>query len=484
MKSLALNKKLIFFVLMLLCSVAALSACEMPGAPTPTPTPTRTPILPTSTPTPTVTPTPTATPTITPTPTPTLPPGLILPAQAAEPQDWPPLPAELYFLREGRIHVWLAEGSALDVIPAADESDSANDVAVLAYRVTADQRFIVYGTDAGELYLFDRASREHKFIPTSGRLIEALAEPPGMDFDVTADGRYLVYIAWGVQSTLPGAPDAVAAEFPYGTILALDLTDMRQPQRELGFCNSSADVKCAGLALAPDGSHVIYEDGAGLWLSALDAPEPRLALPYTNGANWRFAKWATNSRWLILEAQPRLGPAFALFNIAAAQLLPVDLPCTGDCRIELSWGEQSIWVSTDTPEYGCLYEIQPVIGEPVLAIIQEKSLIGPWALHPTSPQALPDGWVAFAHRGCGTDCQGSAPGLYLLGADEATQPIALLDEAEGAALWTTDASAFLYFDPQGVPTRLGVTKTAQFWDVRRILDGAHAFHWSAAALQQ
>lgn len=394
----------------------------------------------------------------------------------------------MYFLREGRIHVWLAEGGALDVIPVADDGNSANNVAVLAYRVTADQRFIVYGTDAGELYLFDRVSREHKFIPTSGRLIEALAEPPGMDFDVTADGRYLVYIAWGVQSALPGTPGAVAAEFPYGTILAIDLTNVRQTQRELGFCNSSADAKCTGLALAPDGSYVAYEDGAGLWLSALEVPDPHLVLPYTNGANWRLSSWSPNSRWLILETQSAQGTALALFNIAAEQLLPVDVPCAQQCRIELSWGEQSIWVTADTPEYGCLYEIQPVIGEPVLAITQEKCLIGPWGLHPTSPQALPDGWVAFVHRGCGTGCQGPAPGLYRLGPDEVTQPIALLNEAEGSALWTADASAFLYFDPQGIPTHLGAvdgaTFTSGFWDVRHILEGAHAFHWSKVVIQQ
>jgi hypothetical protein len=154
----------------------------------------------------------------------------------------------------------------------------------------------------------------------------------------------------------------------------------------------------------------------------------------------------------------------------------------------LSWGEQSIWVSTDSLEQGCLYQIQPVIGEPTLEITYGKCLIGPWALHPTSPLALPDGWVAFVHRGCGADCQGPAPGLYFLGPEDSTRPIALLDDAEGTALWTADASAFLYFDPEGVPTHLGVTSgatsTSGFWDVRRALDGAYAFQWGEVAVQQ
>ena len=480
MKSFALDKKLIYFVFVLLCIVAALSACEMPGTPAPTPTPTRTPILPTATPTPTPTMTPTPTPTITPTPTPTLPPGLLLPVQAVEPQDWPSLPAELYFLREGRIRVWLAEGGALDTIPVAEESDS-----VLAYRVTPDKRSVLYVTDAGKLYVFDRASQEHAYIPTAGRLIEPLAGPPDVDFDVTADGQYLVYIAWGVQSTLPGSPESVTAEFPYGTLLAIDLTDVRQAQRELGFCNSTTTAQCAGLALAPDGSHVVFEDSAGLWLTAFDAPEPHLVLPYTGNSGWRFSAWAPNSRWLILEAQPGQEAALALFNVAAEQLMPIDVSCPGDCRIELSWGEQSIWMSAEAQGLGCLYEVQPVTGAATLEIAYEKCLIGPWALHPTSPRALPDGWVAFVHRGCGTDCHGPAPGLYFLGPDEETRPIALLESAEGSALWTADASAFLYFDPDGIPTHMGVTGSAMsasgFWDVRRTLEGAQTIRWGTLA---
>ena len=472
MNSFAFDKKLIYPVLILLAVIVALSACEMPGTPTTTPTPTRTPILPTATPTLTPTPTPTATPTVTPTPTPTLPPGLLLPVQAVEPQGWPALPTELYFLREGRIWVWLAEGGALDTIPVASEGDT-----VLAYRVTPDNRYVVYVTTAGELYVFDRALREHTYVPTAGRLIEEQAGSPGVAFDVTPDGHYLVYIAWGVQSALPDTPGAATAYPPYGTILALDLTDVRQAQRELGFCNSTTVTQCAGFALAPDGSQLVYADSSGLWLTPLDVPEPRPALPYTENQGWRFSAWAPNSRWLILKSQPEQNAALALFNIATEQIIPINVSCSQNCRLALSWGEQSIWVSADTPEQGCLYEIQPVIGEPTLEITYEKCLDGPWALHPTSPLALPDGWVAFVHRGCGKDCQGPAPGLYLLGPEESTRPIALLADAEGSALWTADASAFLYFDAEGVPTHLGVTGAAGFWDVRRVLDGAHAFRW-------
>ena len=480
MKFIAFNQKPIYLVLILVLIIAALSACEMPSTPAPTPTPTRTPILPTATPTPTPTQTPTATPTVTPTPTPTLPPGLLLPVQAVEPQGWPALPTELYFLREGHIWIWLAEGNVLDIVPVADEGNGG----VLAYRATPDKRFIAYVTGAGKLYIFDRAQQEHTYVPTAGRLIEAQASSPGIDFAMTPDGQYLIYIAWGVQSTLPDTPGVATAYPPYGTILALNLTDVRQPQRELGFCNSTTIAKCTGLALAPDGSQLAYEDSAGVWLTPLDVPEPRLVLPATENADWHFSAWAPNSHWLILKKQLTQDTALALFNIATEQFIPISISCSQSCRLELSWGEQSIWVSIDGAEQGCLYEIQPVIGEPTLEITYGKCLIDSWALHPTSPLALPDGWVAFVHRGCGVDCHGPAPGLYFLGPEEATRPIALLDDAEGTALWAADASAFLYFDPEGIPTHLGVTNTSEFWDVRRVLDGAYAFQWGEVTLQQ
>ena len=485
MKSFSLDKRLIYLVLILLGTIAALSACEIPGTPTPTPTPTRTPILPTATPTLTPTPTPTATPTVTPTPTPTLPPGLLLPVQAVEPQGWPALPTELYFLRGGRIWVWLAEGGALDAIPiAAEEEAVADDGAILAYRVTPDKRFIVYITDAGKLYVFDRALREHTYVPTAGRLIEELADSPGIAFEITPDGHYLIYVAWGVQPTLPDTPGTATAYPPYGTILALDLTDVRQPERELGFCNSTTVAKCTGLTLAPDGSQLVYEDSSGVWLTPLEVPEPRLVLPREEDPGWHFTAWAPNSRWLILKAQSEQGAALALFNIATEQLIPIDISCPQDCHITLSWGEQSIWVSTDSPEQGCLYEIQPASDESTLEITYGKCLIDSWALHPTSPLALPDGWVAFVHRGCGVNCDGPAPGLYFLGPEESTRPIALLDDAEGSALWTADASAFLYFDPENRPYRLGVTGSMGFWDVSRALEGAHTFHWGEITMQQ
>ncbi len=465
------TSKILFVALILLFVVITATACETPTI-APTPTPTRTPVLPTPTPTHTPTPTPTATPTITPTPTPTLPPGLLLPPQPTKLQGWPALPADLYFLREGKIWSWLAEGGALESVPIAVEGDT-----VLTYRVTRDERYILYVTDAGKLYVFDRALWQHTFVPTAGRLID----DRGIYFDVTSDARYLVYLAWGVQPTA----ETVTGGGLFGTILAIELPNLRQAQRTLGFCASVGNATCAGVHLAPDGSLVAYEDGAGLWLTALDKPEPRLMLSPTETPPWRFKDWSPNSRWLILEARTAEGMLLGLLSVATGEITPIgDVACVEDCHIGLSWGSQSLWLFTDTPQRGCLFQIQPAFGDTPTSMPYEKCALDQWALHPASPLALPDGWVAFLHHGCGEDCPGPAPGLYFLGPDEAAHPIALLDDKDGSVLWSPDGSAFLYFNADGSPSRLGVTGGAGFWDVSQAFAGAHTFQWGALPAQE
>ncbi|HQI85129.1 MAG TPA: hypothetical protein PKV20_11155 [Anaerolineae bacterium] len=457
-------KKLLFVGLVLLLIVTSLTGCETPTI-APTPTPTRTPVLPTPTPTHTPTPTPTATPSITPSPTPTLPPGLLLPPQPAELPGWPALPVDLYFMRDGKIWSWLAEGGAVESVPVAVEGET-----VLTYQITQDERYVLYVTDAGKLYVFDRAQWQHTHIPTAGRLID----DRGIYFDVTPDTRYLVYLAWGIQPTA----EMTTNNTLIGTILTIELPKLRQAQRTLGFCGSDGDAGCMGVHLAPDGNLVAYEDGAGLWLTALDSPEPRLALPSSSTPPWRFKAWSPNSRWLILEVQSAEGTLIGLLNVATGQITPIgDVACVEGCDIGLSWGTQSLWLFTDTPQQGCLFQIQPAFGDTPMSMPYEMCALGEWALHPASPLALPDGWVAFVHRGCGEGCPGPAPGLYFLGPDEAAHPIALLDRNDGSALWAPDGSAFLYFDAENRPYRLGVTGGAGFWDVSRALAGAHTFHW-------
>ncbi len=398
---------------------------------------------------------------------PTLPPDLILPPRPSLLQDWPALPADLFFLREGKVWLWLAEGGSLESLPVAVEGEQ-----VLSYRVTKDQRFILYVTDAGKLYAFDRAQWQHTFIPTAGRLIDAR----GIYFDVSPDIRSLVYLAWDVRPTA----ETITESLGFGTVLAIELSTLRKPQRMVGFCSATEQAACGGVYLAPNGNLVAYEDGAGLWLSALDNPTPRLASSSTETESWRFKDWSPDSRWLILERQNEQGTLIGLLNGVTGSIFPITaIPCGEDCRLELSWGTQNLWISTDTSQQGCLYQIQPPVGNMPLTITYQTCALGPWALHPVSPLACPSGGVAFVHHGCGDDCPGPAPGLYLLESAENVRPIALLDDKEGYTLWTADGAAFLYLNTGGQALRLGLTDGSGFWDVSRPLAGAHAFYWSA-----
>ena len=463
---------------LLILLVLLATACQV-EEPQPTPTPTRTPILPTATPTLTPTPTPTPTPTVTPTPTPTLPPDLLLPPQAAQPEGWPPLPTDLYFLRDGRLWSWLAEGGALEAIPIAED---VADEDVLAYRVTPDKRTIAYVTASGKLYVFDRAQWQHAAIPTAGWLSDA----GRIYIDITPDARYLVYMAWGMQSTAPATPEEAPAQ-PFGTVLAVDLADPRQPQIELGFCKTVADRPCTGLQLSPDGANIAYADGEGIWISQFIRPEAQLLLPYSEGAVWQPYAWSPDAQWLVLEAWNNEGNEMAMLNNVTGQFNPLAdiVTCGAGCQTNLSWETPGgVWLSTETDQEGCLTRVQPATVSTPITATYRTCQIGPWALHPTAPLALPDGSVAFAHHGCGEDCPGPAPGIYILGLDDVTHPIALLAQTQGNVLWTADGSAFLTLDPAGQPASLGVTGSAGFWDVRQILAGAHTFHWGALTIPQ
>jgi len=457
--------------ILLLIIILITTAC-VPSTPSPTPTPTRTPVLPTPTPTHTPTLTPTATPTITPTPTPTLPPGLLLSPTPTALQGWPPLPTDLFFLRDGQIWLWLAEGGAVESLPVAAEGEH-----VLTYRVTQDERFFLYTTDAGKLYAFDRAQWQHTLIPTAGRLLDE----QGSYFDVTPDARYLVYLAWGIQPVT----ETLTTHQHFGTVFAIELTDLRRPQRTLGYCGIGT-TPCTGVYLAPNGNLVAYEDGAGLWLTALDNPNPRLILPATEAGEtppWQFKGWSPNSHWVILEARTAESILLGLLDVTTGAIFPFGDVCAEGCRIGLSWDAQSLWMFTDTPQQGCLYQVQPPTGNAPPAMPYQLCALDAWALHPASPLALPDGWVAFLHRGCGDGCPGPAPGLYFIGPDEAVHPIALLDHNDGEVLWTHDGSAFIYFDADGAPSRMGVTDGSGFWDVRAALEGAHDFRWGTQAVE-
>lgn len=488
------------------------------GAPQPTPTPTRTPILPTATPTLTPTPTPTPTPTQTPTPTPTLPPGLILPPEPSAPQaeEWPALPADLYFLREGQLWQWLAEGNAAEAIPPATltettetEASNANRT-VVAYALTSDGRYLVYITAAGEAHLVDRPQWASIPLPTSGRPVkDEIAAPTYVA--VTPDGRWMIYLAWDVR---PRASQGLGrdAEHPFGTVLALDLQTPEALQHILGLCEGSADQPCGDLRLSPQGTHVAFSDRHGIWIGALtqdettyEAKPAYLAMSASaledDKLRWELGDFSPDQAWLSLEIHSPTTRTLALLPIAellanppaqtaqlteltadesgSAPYLLSELTISAEDRLNAAWGAQGMWATVDTPEIGCLYQILPNAALGTVVVSDGICHAAGWPLHPDAPQALPDGGVAFLHRGCGEDCPGPAPGLYFLGPEAQFRPIALLNDADltGAVHWTGDGSAFVIQNAGGAPTHIGATSDGRFWDVTSRLEGTTSLRW-------
>ncbi len=511
------NRRRIALALWLALSVIV-SGCQ-PSTPEPTPTPTRTPILPTATPTSTPTPTPTATPTPTPEPTPTLPPGLILPPEPSAPatEEWPALPADLYFLRAGQLWQWLAEGGAAEAIPLPTAPLTSTDGLtetteteaprsnpnVVAYALTSDGRYLVYVTASGEAHLVDRAQWASIPLPTSGRLVKDTPIQP-TQVAITPDGRWMIYLAWDVR---PRASQGVArqTEHPFGSVLALDLQNPKALQHILGLCEGDAQQPCGDLRLSPQGTHVAFSDRHGVWVGALteketyEAAPARLAMSASaleeKNLRWELGEFSPDQAWLSLEIHGPTTRTLGLLSIAELlaappaededdnvgsepYLLP-ELTVGAEGHLSADWGAQGMWVAVDTPEIGCLYQIWPDATTGAASVSEGICHTSGWPLHPDAPQTLPDGGVAFLHRGCGAACAGPAPGLYFLGTETRFRPVALLsdDDLGGAIHWTDDGSAFVIQDAAGVPTRIGVTSSGHFWDVAARLEGATTLRW-------
>lgn len=452
-----------------------LAGC-IPAEPLPTPTPTRTPILPTATPTPTVTPS------ATPTPTPTLPPGLMLPPTPTQPEAWAALPADLYFLRDGRLWLWPAGGGSLRQLPVAESIRA--DEAILDYRLAPDAPHLLYVTDRGALYRFNPETGAHTHIPTSGRLLNG----DRAHLAITPDGGTLLYIAWDVYPTEEYALGPLTLPpATFGTLLSLNLLAPLEVQRHLGFCAGNLARPCGGLSLSPEGDLLVYADQQGLWRIALtpgaDAT-PELLAPHPEDGKWQLQGWTGDNRWLWVTRAPALAgiATHAMLHVATGAF--TELPhtdCAPECYLSLDLGYQGLWLAEDrTPggAYGggCLYQLLPDSAG-AFQVAQRLCHANAWTLHPTAPHILPSGWPAFAHTGCGERCPGPAMGIYFLGPEEALRAVALLPTPPAQVLWVETGTAFLTFDAEGAPVYLGALESGGLWKVGDLLTRGNRFQW-------
>lgn len=457
----------------------ALVGCQ-PTEPAATPTPTRTPVLPTATATPIPTSTPTATPTNTPTPTPTLPPGLILAPTATRTGICPATTADLFFLREGRVWVCLAEGGLPEQMPVAAETA---DAAVIAYDVTHDSRYVTYVTAKNSFWVLDRALGQHTHVPTSGRLLNENQAR----FAVSDDGSTLTYLAWGVQVSSGPMLEVERG----GVLLSASVLTPTLRQQELATCRASASHPCQGFQIAPDKSQLAFVDGQGVWLLTVPADEEPRLLVTLPAAGVRLHSWSPDGAWVLLQAtgdgDVGTSPAYALLSVSAEnESLPALQPlCAAGCDDEAVWATSAdgvrLWMTWDDGTQGCVASLDPyaagAMTQPVAPgnrICEAQTL----ALHPSSPMGGPaaaalGGLVTFYQRAA----PGVAAGIYALTSQAELRGVALLPDTQGTVAWSPDGAAFLYAAQNGQASHLGALRNGMFWDVRDLFMGAQTFLW-------
>jgi hypothetical protein len=455
--------------------ILLISACQTPTV-APTSTPTRTAIIPTATPTPVPSSTPTLTPTSTPTPTPTLPPNLVLQPTAQPLWDWIELPANLFYLRDGRINVWMVEGTHVE-IPLLSEDNAAD---VIRYRITPDGRYIAYVTSTGKLYRLDRATWEHTFMPTSGHLIERGTA----FFEITRNGEEIIYLAWGTQPSSASTPLSTEAS---GTILAIDALQPHSKQQIIGFCQGSNDIPCQEFSLSPDENTVAYIDSLGGWLVPRNGEKPLLVAPHTVEDNYVDMSWSPDSRWLLLRRDDQ---QVTLLDTKDTAFTPVTIAlCRNPCELAFSWTTDTLWYTNQQKTPACLSEINPgalfadqTNGQ--LNVTQVICQMDSGELRPYAPYALTNNKVYFLQRGCEEPCAGPSPGLYVRNSDNTIFPVALGMNADGIIKWTNEGSAFLFASSSSETRYLGLLNIPGYWDVTSLLQQTHSFEWDEVAISQ
>ncbi|TFG73462.1 MAG: hypothetical protein E4H27_00730 [Anaerolineales bacterium] len=441
------------------------------GTPLPIPaaTATRTPVVPTPTPTLTPTMTPTSTPTRTPTPTPTLPLNLVLQPVPEAVSTWFPLPADLFFLHNGRINIWLAEGAHIEVPLLAED----NKESVHSYVVTPDGRFITYITTSGKLYRLDRATWEHTLLPTSGYLVKQNAPY----FMMTDDGNHIYYTAWGTQPSTASSPQSSAAS---GTILGINALQPRALQNVIGYGEGIGDIPCLDFKLSPDERHIAYLDGHGGWLSTIDGNAPLFLAPHGDTLLTDIL-WSNDGRGLLLSGDT----AQALWiDISANEpLTQVIQLCNMPCVItEKRWSANNLWLIV-TDAQSCLVEVDvETIANNQPDLLNRICQMDGWDLKPTSLYTLLDNRIIFMHGGCGAQCAGPTAGLYMFNQDKTIYPLALTEAGDSTTYWTPDGSTFLNVSRTNPTRTVGLLNTPAYWDVTVLLRDSTSFVWGQPSL--
>jgi hypothetical protein len=336
---------------------------------------------------------------------------------------------------------------------------------------------------------------------------------PGDVFDLTPDGRFIVYLAWGVRPLPPPTPTSLATpgtpqEGNYGTLFTVDVTNPDH-QFALGSCSFqrlpvSADdsfgVDCLGFRLTADGRQVAYADGLGVWVAQVPEGKAQLlASHHATGSATEFyftipLAWSPDGQWLTVSVRPYEGAALFLINAHTGQTQRLPrAACWVICPFLAAWASDQIWVASgnidDTDQSVVLYSAQPSQSD-VVSVTRWITATEFEAILPTALLPLADGRLLFALQTC-ADRTGPPPGIYALELDGRIQAVAPLpalpcpspysmsDYLAGSVSWNPDGSSFIYMDETGRPILLGLENGPTLWDVRQLLAGAKQFSWAA-----
>ena len=443
---------------------------------------------------------PRSTPTWAPTLVPTPQPSPEFPSEARIPQGWPPLPEDLYFIRDGRLWRWPSEGQVLQQIVATSYQ----------YRITPDGHYVLYAVDTTlppglELIVSDLVTGESVPIPTA-RNFEG-CPLSGSSFDITPDGRYVVYIAWNVQpatgSRSPGLSDLAtsprAGGCGYGTIFAVDVQNINH-EFELGYCTARSEygweLRCYGFVLSPDGGRIAFSDGRGLWLSDIPQGTPRLIAEHQHLSSfcgvWIVRNWLPDGKHLLIDVGCFEGGYSAVMDVETGTIREVSHTWSyPDPYVAISWSQDGTNLLVNDINFesgiGPAYLVQVPVEEP----IQETIIISatwPGSIWPTEPHSLPNGRIGFANQQC-VDSEGMRSGIYTIERDgtdlEFVSPLPEMPcyvsdgirTPLGTVLWSPDGIAYLYFGLEQRPSLLGLTDGSVLWDVRELLANAYHFQW-------
>ncbi|MDF1515037.1 MAG: hypothetical protein P1S60_14595, partial [Anaerolineae bacterium] len=409
-------------------------------------------------------PTPTPLPTNTPTPTPTLPPDLVLPASPQLLGSFAPLVADLYYIRHGRLNIWLAEGSHSEIPLLAED----NFAEVHSYRITGDGRYAVYVTTTGQLYALDRATWEQTFIPTSGYLIHNHTA----HFEINRDGSHIIYIAWGVQPSSASAPQNNANS---GTILAIDTHTPHQTQTVIGYCQGNSDIPCSGFRISPDETRLAYSDSLGVWMVPIHGGEAQRIAAHPGSDPYTELLWSGNGNWLLLRNQSL--EIYLYENVEADPASTVFNLCVQPCSIESQWAAEKLWFIINYGEQGCLQFVDPNQAlEGQVGVTQPICEVNGFPLQPSGLSHISNQQISILNQGCDGECNGLYSGVYTHREDFSLYPIAL-GISKGSVIWTGDGAVFLLIDKVGAAKAVGWISGNSYWDVSTLLKDGHAFQW-------